>query len=126
MAEFDNFRKRTVKEKASIYDDGVKDTIEKLLPVVDNFERALAAAEDKETSLYKGIEMIFRQLSDIFKRLSVEPVPGAGEPFDPNVHHAVAHIEDENLGENIVAEELQKGYKYKDKVLRPSMVKVAN
>ncbi|MDR1558870.1 MAG: nucleotide exchange factor GrpE [Clostridiales bacterium] len=126
MAEFDNFRKRTIKEKASIYDDGVKDTIEKLLPVVDNFERALAAAEDKENSLYKGIEMTFRQLSEILKRMGVEPVPGAGEPFDPNFHHAVAHTDDESLGENVVAEELQKGYKYKDKVLRPSMVKVAN
>jgi len=126
MAEFDNFRKRTIREKASIYDDGVKDTLEQMLPVVDNFERALFAAEDKENSLYIGIEMIFRQLSDIMKRLGVEPVPGVNEPFDPNVHHAVAHIEDETLGENVVAEEMLKGYKYKEKVLRPSMVKVAN
>jgi len=126
MAEFDNYRKRTLKEKSYIYNDGVKDTIEKLLPVVDNFERALAAADDKENGLYKGLEMIFRQLSDIFKRMGVEPIAGTGSNFDYNVHHAIAHIEDETLGVNTVAEELQKGYKYKDKVLRPSMVKVAN
>jgi molecular chaperone GrpE len=126
MAEFDNYRKRTIKEKASIYDDGVKDAIEKLLPVVDNFERALAAADDKDGGLYKGVEMTFRQLSEILARMGVAAVPGEGEPFDPNVHHAMAHAEDETLGENVVAEVLLKGYKYKDKVLRPSMVKVAN
>jgi len=126
MAEFDNYRKRTIKEKSTIYNDGVGDTLEKLLPVVDNFERALAAFDDKESSLYKGIDMIFRQLSDILKRSGVEAVPGEGGKFDPNVHHAVAHVEDENLEENVVVEVLQKGYKYKEKVLRPSMVKVAN
>jgi len=126
MAEFDNFRKRTIREKASIYDDGVKDTIEKLLPVVDNFERALSAADDKENGLYKGIDMMFRQLSDILKGMDVEALPGVGETFDPNVHHAVAHVQDETLGENLITEELLKGYKYKDKVIRPSMVKVAN
>ena len=126
MAEFDNYRKRTIKEKATVYNDGVGDTIEKLLPVVDNFERALAAADDKDNSLYKGLEMTFRQLSDILKRLGVEAVSGEGEAFNPNVHHAVAHVEDDTLGESVVAEVLQKGYKYKDKVLRPGMVKVAN
>ena len=126
MAEFDNYRKRTIKEKASIYNDGAGDTIEKLLPVVDNFERALAAVDDTENSLYVGIEMIFRQLSDILKHMGVEAVPGEGEQFDPNVHHAMAHVEDENLGDNVVVEVLQKGYKFKDKVLRPSLVKVAN
>jgi len=126
LAEFDNFRKRTIREKASIYDDGVKDTVEKLLSVVDNFERALLAAEDKENSLYKGIDMMFRQLCDILKDMGVEPIPGVGETFDPNLHHAVAHVQDETLGENLIAEELLKGYKYKDKVLRPSMVKVVN
>ena len=126
MAEFDNYRKRTIKEKATVYNDGVKDTLEKLLPVVDNFERALAAAEDKENGLYKGIEMTFRQLSEILSHMGVEAVPGEGEQFDPNVHHAMAHVEDESLGENVVAEVLQKGYKYKDKVLRPGLVKVAN
>jgi len=126
MAEFDNFRKRTIKEKASIYNDGAADTIEKLLPVVDNFERALASTDDKESSLYKGLEMTFRQLSDILKHMGVEAVPGEGGQFDPNVHHAMAHVEDETLGENVVAEVLQKGYKYKDKVLRPGLVKVAN
>jgi len=126
MAEFDNFRKRTIREKASIYDDGVKDTIEKLLPVVDNFERALSTADDRENSLYKGVDMMFRQLCDILKEMDVEPLPGVGETFDPNVHHAVAHVQDEALGENLITEELLKGYKYKDKVLRPSMVKVVN
>jgi molecular chaperone GrpE len=126
MAEFDNFRKRTVKEKASMYNDGVRDTLEKLLPVVDNFERALNSTEDHDNALYKGLEMTFRQLSDVFKKLGVEPLPSVGETFDPNVHHAVAHIEDENLDDNVIVEELQKGYKYKDKVIRPSMVKVAN
>ena len=126
MAEFDNFRKRTIKEKASIYNDGVKDTIEQLLPVVDNFERAMSSSEDKENSLYKGLEMIYRQLCELLKGMGVEPVPGVGESFDHNVHHAVAHVEDETFGESVITEELLKGYKIKDKVLRPSMVKVAN
>jgi len=94
--------------------------------VVDNFERALAAADDKEGGLYKGLEMTFRQLSEILQKMGVEAVPGEGEPFNPNVHHAVAHVEDETLGEGVVAEVLQKGYKYKERVLRPGMVRVAN
>lgn len=128
MAEFDNFRKRTLKEKASMYDDGVRDALEKLLPVTDNLERALASAsaEDQESGLYKGIEMTFRQWNEIIEKMGIAPAPGEGEAFDPNVHNAVAHVEDDALGESVIAEVLQKGYIYKDKVLRPSMVKVAN
>ncbi|MDR1541480.1 MAG: nucleotide exchange factor GrpE [Clostridiales bacterium] len=126
LAEFDNFRKRTIKEKSSMYDDGVKDAFEKLLPVFDNLERALFMSEVKDGNLYKGIEMTFRQLGEIMAKMGVESLPGVGEQFDPNWHHAVAHIEDKSLGDNVIVEELQKGYKYKDKPLRPSMVKVAN
>jgi molecular chaperone GrpE len=115
-----------MKEKASMYDDGVRDTIEKLLPVVDNLERALTAADNKESGLYKGLDMTFRQLSELLTHIGIEPLPGQGAAFDPNMHNAVAHVEDESLGENIIVEELQKGYKYRDRVLRPSMVKVAN
>ncbi|MDR1067526.1 MAG: nucleotide exchange factor GrpE [Clostridiales bacterium] len=126
LAEFDNFRKRTIKEKASMYDDGVRDVVEKLLPTADSFERALAAADDKESGFYKGVEMIYRQLISAFDAIGVEAIRCSGEPFDPNAHNAVAHIEDESLGENVVAEELQKGYKYKDKIIRYAAVKVAN
>lgn len=126
LAEFDNFRKRTIKEKASMYDDGVKDTVEKLLPVIDNFERAIEASNEKDSALFKGVDMILKQLKDIFKALQVEEIAAKGERFDPNLHNAVMHTADESFGENEIAEVLQKGYKYKDKVIRPSMVKVAN
>lgn len=128
MAEFDNFRKRTIAEKAGMYDNGVKDTVEKLLPVIDNFERAVNAVsdEDKDGNFYKGVEMIFKQFLDILDNMGVEEIAGEGEDFDPNVHNAVMHVEDDSFGENKVAEVLQKGYKYNDKVIRPSMVKVAN
>lgn len=127
MAEFDNFRKRTFAEKTAMYDNGVKDTVERLLPVIDNFERAVSTAgeEDKQSNIYKGIEMILKQLMEILDGIGVEEIPAEGE-FDPNIHNAVMHIEDEAFGENQVAEVLQKGYKYNDKVIRPSMVKVAN
>lgn len=126
LAEFDNFRKRTVKEKASMYDDGVRDTVEKLLPILDNFERALGSVEDKNNNIYKGIEMLLRQFQNILTEIGVEPIESVGEKFDTNKHFAVAHVEDEKASENEVIEELQKGYKYKDKVIRTSMVKVAN
>lgn len=128
LAEFDNFRKRTISEKAGIYDNGVKDTVEKFLDVSDNFERAVTftAEEEKNTALYKGVEMILNQFNEILDNLGVKEVAGTGEPFDPNVHNAVMHIEDESLGENVIAEVLRKGYTYKDKVIRPAMVKVAN
>ncbi len=126
LAEFDNFRKRTTQEKIERYSDGVRGAVEKILPVADNFERAIDAFEDKESAMYEGIALIQKQLLDVLKGLGVEEVPGAGEPFDPNVHSAVMHIEDENFEENIVAEVFQKGYKLGDKVIRPAMVKVAN
>ncbi len=120
VAEFDNYRKRTMAEKAGMYNNGVRDTVEKLLPVIDNFERAAAAAQDK------GIEMILKQFMEILASMGVEEIPSLGEPFDPNVHQAVMHIEDESCDENVIVEVFQKGYKLSDKVIRPSMVKVAN
>ena len=126
LAEFENFRKRTNQEKQGMYNNGVRDTIEKFLPVVDNFERAVAATEDKESSTYKGIEMILKQMIDVMTAMGVEEIPAEGEPFDPNVHAAVMHIEDESCDDNVVVEVFQKGYKHGDKVIRPAMVKVAN
>ena len=127
LAEFDNFRKRTAKEMAVRYDDGIRNACEKLLPLIDNFERALAAQEDKDNSFYQGISMIARQFDNALSELGVESIElNPGDPFDPNLHNAVAHVEDENLGQNVVADVLQKGYKHKDKVLRHSMVRAAN
>ena len=128
MAEFDNYRKRTDKEKKQNYEIGASDFILKILPVVDNFERGLGAMTDadKESSFAQGIEMIYKQLITVLSDLGVTPIEAVGQEFDPNLHNAVMHAEDEGLGENIVAEEFQKGYKYKDTVLRHSMVKVAN
>lgn len=129
FAEFDNFRKRTSKEKASMYDDGVRETIEKLLPTFDNIERAIASVEgkiDDNEPLYKGIKMIDKQLKEILGAMGVEEIKALGEKFDPNLHAAVAHVDDEAYGENEVIIDMLKGYKYKDKVIRHSMVKVAN
>ena len=128
MAEFDNYRKRTDKEKKQNYEIGASDFIMKILPVDDNFERGLGAMTDadKESSFAQGIEMIYKQLITVLADLGVTPIEAVGQEFDPNLHNAVMHAEDEGLGENIVAEEFQKGYKYKDTVLRHSMVKVAN
>lgn len=126
MAEFDNFRKRTAAEKTRMYDDGVSAAVLKMLPVVDSFERALKSESDTETAFYKGVEMVFRQSCDALAGLGVETVKAVGAPFDPNEHFAVAHVEDEALGESEVVEEMQKGYKYKDKIIRCAMVKVAN
>lgn len=126
LAEFDNFRKRTAKEKTSMHDDGVRDTIEKLLPVIDNFERAILASANTEDSFYKGIIMILKQLKSFLDDLGVEVIEAVGETFDHNQHYAVAHVDDDNYGEGEVIEEMQKGYKYKDKIIRCSMVKVAN
>ena len=125
-AEFENFRKRTNTEKAGMYNNGVRDTVEKLLPVIDNFERAVEMSEEKESSLYKGVEMILKQFLEITAALGVEEIPALGEPFDPNVHSAVMHVEDEKCDENVVVEVFQKGYRLGDRVIRPSMVKVAN
>lgn len=128
LAEFDNFRKRTSKEKASMYDDGVRDSVLKLIPVVDNFERAVfsVSEEDKESGLYKGIEMVLKQFTEILTSLGVQEIEAEGKTFDPNLHNAVMHIEDDKFGENEIAAVLQKGYICKDKVIRPSMVQVAN
>lgn len=127
MAEFDNYRKRTEKEKSAMYEIGAKDIIEKLLPVVDNFERGLAAVpEGEKTAFADGMDMIYRQLMKMLEDVGIKPIEAAGQPFDPNFHNAVMHVEDESLGENIIAEEFQKGYLYRDSVIRHSMVKVAN
>ncbi len=125
MAEFENFRRRTDKEKSTMYDMGARDVVEKLLPVIDNFERGLSGADEKDP-FAEGMQMIYKQLMTMLTDLGVEPLDAAGKEFDPELHNAVMHVEDENYGENIVAEELQKGYKYKDHVVRHSMVKVAN
>ena len=125
MAEFDNFRKRTDKEKASNYIIGAKDVIEKILPVVDSFERGLAAAPEDD-SFAEGMKLVYKQLVTALEDLGVEPIEAVGKEFDPNLHNAVMHVEDEKAGENIIVEEFQKGYTYKDTVVRHSMVKVAN
>lgn len=127
MAEFDNYRKRTEKEKASMYVIGAKDIVEKILPVVDNFERGLAAAADKaDDPFVDGMSKIYKQLMTTLEELGVSQIEAVGKEFDPNFHNAVMHVEDEEAGENIIVEEFQKGYKYKDMVVRHSMVKVAN
>lgn len=126
LAEFDNYRKRTTAEKAAMYSAGAGDSVERLLPVLDNFERALASEQDKENGFYKGVEMIFKQMKEAFEAMGVTEIEAEGEAFDPNLHNAVMHIENEDLGENVVSMVLQKGYKYKDKVIRPAMVQVAN
>ena len=128
MAEFENFRKRTEKEKSSMYEMGARDMIEKILPVVDNFERGPATLpEDAEgTPVAEGMKMIYKQLIKMLEDAGVKAIEAAGKEFDPDFHNAVMHVEDESLGENIVAEELQKGYLYRDTVVRHSMVKVAN
>ena len=128
MAEFDNFRKRTDKEKSQMYEVGAKDIIEKILPVVDNFERGLDAVkeEDKEDPFVQGMEKVYKHLMTTLEEIEVKPIEAVGKEFDPNFHNAVLHVDDENFGENIVAEEFQKGYTYRDSIVRHSMVKVAN
>lgn len=125
MAEFDNFRKRTEKEKSSMYIIGAKEIVEKILPVVDNFERGLAQAPEDDP-FAEGMKMIYKQMMTAFDEMGVKPIEAVGKEFDPNLHNAVMHVEDESVGENIVVEEFQKGYTYKDLVVRHSMVKVAN
>ena len=128
MAEFDNFRKRTEKEKSHMYEVGAKDIIDKILPVVDNFERGLGAVgeEEKENPFVQGMEMVYKQLMTTLEEVGVKPIEAVGKEFDPEFHNAVMHVEDENFGENIVTEEFQKGYAYRDSIVRHSMVKVAN
>lgn len=128
LAEFENFRNRTDKEKSHMYEVGARDIIEKILPVVDNFERGLAAVpeEKKEDPFAEGMDKIYKQLMTTLADLGVSPIEAVGQEFDPNFHNAVMHVEDEELGENMVAEEFQKGYLYHETVIRHSMVKVAN
>lgn len=128
MAEFDNFRKRTDKEKSQMYEIGAKDIINKILPVVDNFERGLAGVpkEEKDNPFVEGMDKIYKQLMTTLEEVGVKPIEAVGQEFNPDFHNAVMHVEDEELGENIIAEEFQKGYTYRDSVVRHSMVKVAN
>lgn len=126
MAEFENFRKRTDKEKQAMFDTGAKSVIEKILPVVDNFERGLDVAEDKEDPFVQGMEKIYKQFLTALDGMGVKAIEAVGNEFNPDFHNAVMHVEDENFGENEVAEEFQKGYMYRDSVVRHSMVKVAN
>lgn len=128
FAEFDNFRKRSEKEKSAMYGVGAMDVIEKILPVVDNFERGLntLSDEEREAPFADGMDKIYKQLLKSLEDLGVSEIEALGKEFDPNLHNAVMHIDDEELGDNVVAEVLQKGYMYKDSVVRHSMVKVAN
>lgn len=128
MAEFENYRKRTDKEKSAMYEIGAKDVIEKILPIVDNFERGLnSIPEDAKGSAFAdGMEKIYKQFVRTLDDMGVKPIEAVGKPFDPNFHNAVMHVEDEKYGENEIAMELQKGYKYRGSVVRHSMVQVAN
>ena len=125
LAEYDNYRKRSIKEKDAIYPQAKADTVEKFLPIIDNFERAMQT-ECSDEAFKKGIEMIFQSFIKTMTDLSVEEIGKEGETFNPDLHNAVMHVEDENYGENVVAQVLQKGYKIGDRVVRYAMVKVAN
>jgi molecular chaperone GrpE len=125
MAEYDNFRKRSAKERENIYADVRVDTVTKFLPVYDNLERAMAT-ETADEAYKKGVEMTFNQLKEVLKKLGVEEIEAQGQPFDPTMHNAVMHVQDEAYGENVIVQEFQKGFKLGDKVIRFSMVKVAN
>lgn len=128
MAEFDNYRKRVEKEKSHMYEIGAKDVIEKILPVVDNFERGFDSIsdEEKEAPFAAGMDKVFKQLTGVLEEIGVKPIEALNQEFDPNLHNAVMHVEDDSVGENVIVEEFQKGYCYKDTVVRHSMVKVAN
>ena len=128
LAEFENFRNRTEKEKSRMYEFGARDVIEKMLPVVDNFERGLAAIpeEEKGGPVASGMEMIYKQIMTTLEGLGVQPIEALNKPFDPDFHNAVMHVEDDEIEESTVVEEFQKGYIYKEHVIRYSMVKVAN
>ena len=124
VAEYDNYRKRTAKEKEAIYPEAKVSVISSFLPVLDNLERALATAGDDP--VYEGVKMISKQFVETLKAAGVEEIPALGEKFDPNFHNAVMHVDDDNFGENEIVEEFQKGYKMGDRIIRYSMVKVAN
>jgi molecular chaperone GrpE len=128
LAEFENFRNRSEKEKTQMFEIGAKNIIEKILPVLDNFERGLGTVseEEKDSAFVQGIEQIYKQFVKALEDAGVKPIEAVGQEFNPEFHNAVMHGEDEELGENVVAEEFQKGYMYKDTVVRHSMVKVVN
>lgn len=126
MAEFDNFRKRTAKEKGELYDDATVKCVSKIVTVVDNFERALATPCEGNEDFKKGVQMIFDQLMQTLSAMGVEEIDAMGKPFDPELHNAVSRVEDENFDDNIVCQVYQKGFKLKDKVIRHAMVVVAN
>lgn len=128
MAEFDNFRKRSEKEKSAMYEIGARDIIEKILPIVDNFERGLESVSEEEraTPFAEGIDKIYKQLTKALEDMGVKPIEALGKEFNPDLHNAVMHVDDEEAGESIIVEEFQKGYTYRDSVVRHSMVKVAN
>ena len=128
MAEFENFRRRTEKEKAAMFEVGAKSVIEKILPVVDNFERGMASLNEEEAQspFAEGMDKIYKQLLTVLESMEVKPIEALGKEFNPNFHNAVMHVEDEEAGENIIGEEFQKGYLYRDSVIRHSRVKVAN
>ena len=125
-AEYDNYRKRTAKEKDALYQDAKADTIREFLAVYDNLERAVAAGGDEDSPHKKGLEMIFHQYQEILKKLGVTEIEAQGQPFDPEKHNAVMHIDDENLGENVVSQVFQAGFLLGDKVIRHAIVQVAN
>lgn len=125
LAEYDNYRKRTIKEKESIYPEAKAVVIEKFLPVMDNFQRAIDSAENKD-GFYEGVVMLKKQMDDVLTALGVEEIKSVGESFNPEFHNAVMHVDDDEQGENVIVEEFQKGYKIGDRVIRHSMVKVAN
>ena len=128
FAEFENFRNRSEKEKSQRYDFGAKDMVERILPVIDNFERGLAAVPEDKTddSFVTGMQLTYKQLMKVLEDAGVKPIEAVGKEFNPDYHNAVMHVEDPEVGENIIVEEFQKGYTYKDHVVRYSMVKVAN
>lgn len=128
MAEFDNFRKRTEKEKSAMFEMGASDIIKKILPVIDNFERGFKSVSDEEleTPFAKGMDMVYKQFLKLLEDADVKPIEAVGNEFNPDLHNAVMHVDDESVGENIIVEEFEKGYTYRDSVIRHSMVKVAN
>lgn len=128
LAEFENFRKRSEKEKSQMFEIGAKTVVEKILPVIDNFERGLASVseEEKESSFVQGMELVYKQMLTAFDELGVKPIEAVGKEFDPNLHNAVMAVDDDDLESGTIAEEMQKGYMYKESVVRHSMVKVVN
>lgn len=128
LAEFENFRKRSEKEKSQMFEIGAKTVVEKILPVIDNFERGLAAVseEQKDSSFVQGMELVYKQILTTLEEIGVKPIEAVGQEFDPNLHNAVMMVDDDDKESGTVAEEMQKGYMYKESVVRHSMVKVVN